>query len=280
MCHARARQARTAPAGADARRNGPKTVWRLTSAAVCRGRHPAHACEGTGPEEWPSADTPVMEVPTVHNHRTLVGLDVHARATVAAVLELESGELRFRRVCGPLRSVASYLEELPGPVLAVYEAGPVGYGLARETTPEVEVRHAPRGRSRASRDDMQDLPLDVIGPHVGSPRMWCVRRLTRSGPGGSIGRRCRSRGCPAAARGRWVTPAHSPARRRRVCAPARIRVRTALSGAGSGRVCGSAAGPSRSRPVQPARGRSNPLAAGPSRSRPVQRLVPGSARGQ
>ena len=72
----------------------------------------------------------------MRNHRTLVGLDVHARATVAAVLELESGELRFRRVGGPPRSVTNYLEELPGPVLAVYEAGPIGYGLARESRPE------------------------------------------------------------------------------------------------------------------------------------------------
>ena len=68
----------------------------------------------------------------MHNHRTLVGLDVHARATVAAGLELGSGELRFRRMTGPPRSVVNYLEELPGPVLATYEAGPCGYGLARE----------------------------------------------------------------------------------------------------------------------------------------------------
>ncbi len=68
----------------------------------------------------------------MHNDRTLVGLDVHARATVAAGLDLESGELRFRRINGPPRSVVNYLEELPGPVSAVYEAGPVGYGLARE----------------------------------------------------------------------------------------------------------------------------------------------------
>jgi transposase len=68
----------------------------------------------------------------VHNHRTLVGLDVHAKATIAAGLELDTGELRFRRINGAPRSAVNYLEELPGPVLATYEAGPVGYGLARE----------------------------------------------------------------------------------------------------------------------------------------------------
>jgi transposase len=67
----------------------------------------------------------------MHNHRTIVGLDVHAGQTQAAALELETGELRFRRLNGSPRSVVAYLEGLPQPVLAAYEAGPVGYGLAR-----------------------------------------------------------------------------------------------------------------------------------------------------
>jgi hypothetical protein len=60
----------------------------------------------------------------VHNHRSLVGLDVHARSTIPAVLDLENGELRFRRLNGPPRSVVNFLETLPGPVLAVYQAWP------------------------------------------------------------------------------------------------------------------------------------------------------------
>src|SRR6516165_2451606 len=77
----------------------------------------------------------------VHNHRTLVGLDVHAKATIAAGLELDTGELRFRRINGPPRSAVNYLEQLPGPVMATYEAGPVGYGLAREAAARgIEVR--------------------------------------------------------------------------------------------------------------------------------------------
>jgi hypothetical protein len=43
----------------------------------------------------------------VHNHKTLVGLDVHAKTTVA-VLELDSGELGFRRIGGPPRSGDNY----------------------------------------------------------------------------------------------------------------------------------------------------------------------------
>lgn len=63
--------------------------------SVDEGRHPAHACAGTGPEGGPSADTPVMGGADVHNHRTLVGLDVHARSTVPAVLDLAAVSWRF-----------------------------------------------------------------------------------------------------------------------------------------------------------------------------------------
>src|SRR5262249_61226389 len=84
---------------------------------------------GLGRRNGPSAATPIMGGADVHNHRTLVGLDVHAKATIAAGLELDTGELRFRRINGPPRSAGNYLEELPGPVMATYEAGPGGYGL-------------------------------------------------------------------------------------------------------------------------------------------------------
>jgi transposase len=65
------------------------------------------------------------------NDRTIVGLDVHGKATQAAALELTTGELSFRRVNGPPSEIVGYLQGLPGRVLATYEAGPVGYGLAR-----------------------------------------------------------------------------------------------------------------------------------------------------
>jgi hypothetical protein len=61
----------------------------------------------------------------------LVGLDVHARQTHAAVVDLRGGELTVRRVIGAPGEVLSFLETLPGPLVAVYEAGPTGFGLAR-----------------------------------------------------------------------------------------------------------------------------------------------------
>ena len=65
------------------------------------------------------------------NSISLVGLDVHAAQTHAAVLDLSTGELRRRRLNGPPGEVVGFLASLPGPVRAVYEAGPTGFGLAR-----------------------------------------------------------------------------------------------------------------------------------------------------
>jgi transposase len=62
----------------------------------------------------------------------LVGLDVHARQTHAAALDLRSGELAVRRLVGAPEEVLALLERLPGPIVAVYEAGPTGFGLARQ----------------------------------------------------------------------------------------------------------------------------------------------------
>jgi len=63
--------------------------------------------------------------------KTLVGLDVHAAQTHAAVLDTVTGELRVKKLWGPPGEVVSFLEELGPGVRAVYEAGPTGFGLAR-----------------------------------------------------------------------------------------------------------------------------------------------------
>jgi transposase len=102
----------------------------------------------------------------VLDDRRMVGLDVHAKVTVAAALELGTGELSFRRVNGRPRSVVGYLEELPGPVVATYEAGPTGYGLAREAAARgIEVRvcapgavpRKPNERIKTDRRDAERL---------------------------------------------------------------------------------------------------------------------------
>ena len=64
--------------------------------------------------------------------RTLVGLDVHATKIVAATLDAETGELQFFRLSGEVGAAAALCAGMPRPVHAAYEAGPTGYGLARE----------------------------------------------------------------------------------------------------------------------------------------------------
>lgn len=59
------------------------------------------------------------------------GLDVHARATAAAAVRLGSGEVFRARLGGGSAETIEWLRSLPGPVRAVYEAGPTGFGLAR-----------------------------------------------------------------------------------------------------------------------------------------------------
>lgn len=62
---------------------------------------------------------------------TWIGLDVHARKTVAGVLDAVTGEVRSFRA--PTRAVETveWVQRFPGPVRVAYEAGPTGYGLAR-----------------------------------------------------------------------------------------------------------------------------------------------------
>src|SRR5919206_5119530 len=63
--------------------------------------------------------------------RTLVGLDVHASKVVAAVLDEQTGELRFGRVGGEIDRAVALCAGLEAPVRVAYEAGPTGFGLAR-----------------------------------------------------------------------------------------------------------------------------------------------------
>jgi transposase len=64
--------------------------------------------------------------------RSLVGLDVHATKIVAAVLDAETGELEHFGMAADIGRAAGFCAGLPGPVRTAYEAGPTGYGLARE----------------------------------------------------------------------------------------------------------------------------------------------------
>lgn len=62
---------------------------------------------------------------------TYVGLDVHARSTHAAAIDVGSGELRRARFGGGSDEVVAWLRTLPAPLKGCYEAGPTGFGLYR-----------------------------------------------------------------------------------------------------------------------------------------------------
>src|SRR3954471_7017164 len=60
-----------------------------------------------------------------------VGLDVHARKTAAAAVQLGSGEVWKAQLAGTSQAAIEWLQTLPGELRVVYEAGPTGFGLAR-----------------------------------------------------------------------------------------------------------------------------------------------------
>ena len=62
---------------------------------------------------------------------TVVGLDVHARSTHAAAIDLVTGELVRARFGPGVEAVIEWLASRRAPVRAVYEAGPTGFGLVR-----------------------------------------------------------------------------------------------------------------------------------------------------
>jgi transposase len=104
----------------------------------------------------------LWEVPTMAQSMSLVGLDVHASQTHAAILDTVTGELRGVKLRMAPSEVVEFLATLPGPVRAVYEAGPTGFGLARvagERGIDVRVVAAgkvPRGSGDRIKTDKRD----------------------------------------------------------------------------------------------------------------------------
>jgi transposase len=92
---------------------------------------------------------------------TLVGLDVHARQTHAAIVD-PTGEVRVSKLRIAAIEVVCFLEGLGPDVLAVYEAGPTGFGLARAARERgIDVRVAapgsiPKGSGDRVKTDRRD----------------------------------------------------------------------------------------------------------------------------
>ena len=63
---------------------------------------------------------------------TWAAMDVHARSTYSASLDVMTGELSRQQFdTGAMEPVVGWLAGLQGPVRACYEAGPTGFGLYR-----------------------------------------------------------------------------------------------------------------------------------------------------
>src|SRR5947209_12323719 len=99
--------------------------------------------------------------------RSLVGLDVHATKIVAAVLDGETGQLQTFQMSGESEKAAAFCAALGRPVRVAYEAGPTGYGLARELTKRrvqcvvAAPSKIPRGSGDRVKTDRRDAELLV-----------------------------------------------------------------------------------------------------------------------
>src|SRR5437867_9485125 len=134
------------------------------------------------------------EGPALAETMTVAGLDVHARSTHAAAIDVRSGELRRARFGAGTEEVVAWLGALPAPVRACYEAGPTGFALYRAAQAaglRVEVV-APSKTPRASGDriknDRKDAELlcrlllaGQLKPiTVPSPSFEAARHLSRA----------------------------------------------------------------------------------------------------
>ena len=128
------------------------------------------------------------------SERTSVGLDVHARSVAAAGLDSVTGQVWEHRLRPDSAAITAWLAELPGPVAVTYEAGPTGFGLARDLTAagircEVaapsKIRRAPGDRVKTDARDAlllaRLLRMDDLSPvTVPSIEQEAARDLVRA----------------------------------------------------------------------------------------------------
>jgi len=123
-----------------------------------------------------------------------VGLDVHARTTLAGVLGAASGELSLQRVQPRSEETIAWLLSLAQPVRVAYEAGPTGYGLARAcaragiactVAAPSKIPRAPGDRVKTDRRDAERLARllrlgELVAVRVPDPVGEAARDLVRA----------------------------------------------------------------------------------------------------
>ncbi len=125
---------------------------------------------------------------------TYVGLDVHARSTHAAAIDVGTGELRRARFGAGGEELIAWLRELPQPLRACYEAGPTGFALYRaaaaagvcvEVIAPSKTPRAPGDRIKTDRKDAELLARLLLAGQlkmvsVPSPGVEAARHLCRA----------------------------------------------------------------------------------------------------
>jgi transposase len=126
---------------------------------------------------------------------TYVGLDVHARSTHDAAIDVRSGELRRSRFGVGSGEVLEWMQALPQPLRGCYEAGPTGFALYRaaadagvqlDVVAPSKTPRAPGDRIKSDRKDAELLarlllagqlkPISVPSPALAAARHLCRAR--------------------------------------------------------------------------------------------------------
>ena len=129
-------------------------------------------------------------------YSTAFGMDVHLRSTTVCALNAETGEAVARRFRGnPWGEVAEWMSGFPGPSLAAYESGYLGFAPQRELSAlgvdcvVAAVSKVPRSAADlSSKNDRNDaarmakaiLSHDVAPVWVPSPEIEGLRDLAVS----------------------------------------------------------------------------------------------------
>ncbi|HWP64727.1 MAG TPA: IS110 family transposase [Candidatus Limnocylindria bacterium] len=125
---------------------------------------------------------------------TFAGLDVHARSTHAAAIDVRTGELLRARFGAGTEPVIAWLQALPQPLRACYEAGPTGFALYRaaeaagvcvEVVAPSKTPRAPGDRIKTDRKDAELLARLLLAGQlkfvaVPSPSVEAARHLCRA----------------------------------------------------------------------------------------------------
>ena len=126
-------------------------------------------------------------------YSTAFGMDVHLRSTTVCALDADTGEAVTRRFPGnPWGEIAGWMDGFPGPSLAAYESGYLGFAPQRELAGlgvecvVAAVSKIPRSAAdSASKNDRNDaarmakaiLAHDISPAWVPSPEVEGIRDL-------------------------------------------------------------------------------------------------------